>query len=734
MAETRNTLIANGQELIGALQWPKSGPGEKWHPYTLDEVRAVVHPQLQSLRQMAIHVSPETSPRREITACVDLHPAFLAKSYYPAKLFRDGGMSVLGSRSVNRAFRKHKEGEDAEGETISLFVAGNADQMDRLDQLVMNPAVGVGHIKQIRTIEEMRAQLAVERVRLNPLSSFPNYFHATLHANRDDGDLIEAFVQLVIQHGGKMASRGFRFVPGLAFVAFEASLHAIASVSQFTRLRILRSVPELRTDIVGAGSVFRSFGVGTPVNPNAAPVNGSARAAIFDGGTAGAYPPALVTDYVFPNSATPSPAEAAHGSHVTSAFLFGCGESVPGGAGAYCGVDHFRVLPTTQTPDQALDVLDRIVASLQYARTLGIPYKFANISLGPVATFFDDDVHEWTSRLDVELSDGQTLCTVAVGNNGALQNELGRIQPPGDAVNSFAIGAADSEAPRWQKAPYSAFGPGRSPGYVKPDAVAFGGSAAFPFQLYSPQMQQRIGVAGTSYASPLTLRTAAGVDALSRGVFRPVTLQALLINSCEFNARKKHTRPDVGWGRIRHIPEDIIETPPDVVRIVYQGVTRPGMPQIARIPVPKDLPADLKIKIGATFVYRAPVDPAHAANYTRAGLWVRSYAAKGRPLSLFGSGMYRTEASLRKDGQRWDTVLSAVRSIDAGKLDDPYFHINYQVRDEGEAVASKDADPLPYALIVTIEAPGANDLLARIQQQYPVLQTLQVNASVQAGI
>ncbi|WP_285404879.1 hypothetical protein [Luteibacter sp. ME-Dv--P-043b] len=59
--------------------------------------------------------------------------------------------------------------------------------------------------------------------------------------------------------------------------------------------------------------------------------------------------------------------------------------------------------------------------------------------------------------------------------------------------------------------------------------------------------------------------------------------------------------------------------------------------------------------------------------------------------------MYRTEASLRKDGQRWDTVLSAVHSIDAGKLQDPYFHINYQVRDESEAVASRDSDPLPYA-------------------------------------
>ncbi|KAL0630292.1 hypothetical protein Q9L58_010861, partial [Maublancomyces gigas] len=270
-----------------------------------------------------------------------------------------------------------------------------------------------------------------------------------------------------------------------------------------------------------------------------------------------------------------------------------------------------------------------------------------------------------------------------------------------------------------------AVGPGRSPGYVKPDLVAFGGSNAEPVPVFNPMAGTVVGVAGTSFASPLALRVAVGADALSSSVFEPITLQALMINGSEFSARS-HKRADVGWGRLTLNPEDIIYTSSDVVRIVYQGVTRPGNPQKAIIPIPKSLPVGSKVILGATFCYRAPVDSAHAINYTRAGLWVRAYKGPKKSLSLFGGAMYKTESELRRDSMRWDTVLHAKRKIDVDGLDNPYFHINYQVRDEGESVRMEDAVPMPYSLVVTIEAPGVLDLLARVQAEYPVLQTLPV--------
>jgi len=222
-----------------------------------------------------------------------------------------------------------------------------------------------------------------------------------------------------------------------------------------------------------------------------------------------------------------------------------------------------------------------------------------------------------------------------------------------------------------------------------------------------------------------------GIDVLSQSRFAPITLQALLINAAEY--RRSHKRADVGWGRIPLDPEGILYTPLDVVRVVYQGITRPGHPQKALIPVPKGLPPGTKVRIGATFCYRAPVDSAHAINYTRAGLWVRCYKAPGNSLPLFGTGMYKSEEELRRDAMRWDTVLNNSCTVNADELESPYFHINYQVRDESEAVRTEDAVPMPYALIVTLQAPGVVDLMTRIQTEFPVLQTLPVEVQVPVG-
>lgn len=102
--------------------------------------------------------------------------------------------------------------------------------------------------------------------------------------------------------------------------------------------------------------------------------------------------------------------------------------------------------------------------------------------------------------------------------------------------------------------------------------MAFGGSQKEPVPVFNPLADSVIHVAGTSFASPLALRAAVGVDVLSGSVFEPITLQALMINSSEFNTRN-HDRVDVGWGRILLDPEDILYTSPDVVRVVYQGIT-----------------------------------------------------------------------------------------------------------------------------------------------------------------
>ena len=723
MAENkRNVLIANGHELIGPLSWP-SGGGKKWLPYTISDVRTVLHQQLNDVTALANTIPSEFAPRGEITAEVILHPAFLAKSYFPATILRDSGLIILGSRPVKITPRKTKNDVSIEQETASIFVSGTADNFNSMDNRLLAPNTTISKQEQFARIESIGSYDAAQKLRISNNTRWPDYIHVTLHASETDVYVLTAFKNLVEELGGTISKRGYRFIPGLTFVTIQISPEKIQKIAKFTRVRLIRSLPELQDEWKLDSKLTKSNNsMELPVKK---PIS-NIKAAIFDGGIANAFPNHAV-EISNPLHGAPSTHELSHGVNVTSAFLYGnidpAESSLPT---PYCFVDHYRVLPTSDSPEQALDVLDRIITALRTAKITGTPYRFANISMGPVTTFFDDDVHEWTSRLDTELADGQTLCATAIGNNGLEDGELARIQPPGDAVNVLAVGSADSSQKKWNKAPYSAVGPGRSPGYVKPDLVAFGGSNKEPLPIFNPLANALVGVAGTSFSTPLALRVAAGVDALSSSVFEPVTLQALMINGCEFNSRQ-HSRADVGWGRVPLDAEEILYTPQDVVRVVYQGVTRPGHPQKAIIPIPKGLPEDLKITIGATFCYRAPVDSAHAINYTRAGLWVRAYKAPKKSLPLFGSGMYKTENELRKDSMRWDTVLHNKRQIAVKDLENPYFHINYQVRDEGESVRMEDAVPMPYALVVTIEAPGVIDLLSRVTTEYPVLNALPVS-------
>lgn len=89
--------------------------------------------------------------------------------------------------------------------------------------------------------------------------------------------------------------------------------------------------------------------------------------------------------------------------------------------------------------------------------------------------------------------------TVAVGNDGAHGQNRGRIQPPADAVNAFAVGASGGSHEKAGRASYSCLGPGRSPGVVKPDAIAFGEAKGSPLRLHAGQFGRIL----TCKASPI---------------------------------------------------------------------------------------------------------------------------------------------------------------------------------------------------------------------------------------
>lgn len=77
-------------------------------------------------------------------------------------------------------------------------------------------------------------------------------------------------------------------------------------------------------------------------------------------------------------------------------------------------VDHLRVLDKDADTEDPLELYRTLLAEQVL---LSRQYQFINLSLGPDLPIEDTDVHARTSVIDDLLSDGDTLMTVAIGNN-----------------------------------------------------------------------------------------------------------------------------------------------------------------------------------------------------------------------------------------------------------------------------------------------------------------------------
>ena len=411
-----------------------------------------------------------------------------------------------------------------------------------------------------------------------------------------------------------------------------------------------------------------------------------------------------------------------HGLAVTSAFLFG--PIQPNGAAArpFAYVDHLRVL------DKNADTED----PLELYRTLGFveevllsrQYQFVNLSLGPDLPIEDMDVHAWTSVIDDLLSDGDTLMTVAIGNNGQRDRALGlaRVQVPSDCVNALAVGAANNTEVGWARAPYSAVGPGRSPGVVKPDLMAFGGDATKYFHVLSPSKKPVLAPQlGTSFASPYLLRSAVGIRAILGVEVTPLAIKALLVHAADPST---HDKLEVGWGKV---PEDlmsIITCPPGVARVVYQGELKPGKYLRAPLPLPVG-GLNGNIRLTATFCYASPTDPQDAAAYTRAGLEtvfrpndgkIKDGKANANTKGFFDMKKYATEEERRSDMGKWETVLHGAKKMRGTSLKNPVFDIHYNAREAGGKASGPEK--IRYALIITVDAPKHANLYNEILRAY----------------
>ncbi|WP_321903940.1 S8 family peptidase [Paraburkholderia tropica] len=732
MATTGNLLLGGGEKLTSKAPI-KRGGGPKKMPYSRDEVVAALTEPLKEVQSHLAQVPREAKPRGEGVFELTLHPTFLARSHYPSKLLRAVGLRDVGSKERAIVPRKASEPrlEGKVHSTAALYVAGTLAAVQSLADNLANPKAPAYIQKELCEIESIAWISGGSKIR-GQLPSGPEriLFEIAIHADANEEDIVQAFNKYARLHEAEVdLARRIR-VGGLTFMPVTATAAQIAKLSEFTFLRVARPMPALRMaipDVVRQSLAHKNFAL-----PSVPALEPKERVAIFDGGIGTSDLSKWATEYTWPDTTDTTGPNMMHGSEVTSTFLFGSPKDGLPLPPPYMGVDHYRVLSRTSGRDPDLfDVLLRIRQALDSGK-----YRYANLSLGPRMPIDDDEVHVWTATLDQLCATHDILTTVAVGNDGSAVN-ADRIQPPGDMVNALAIGACSSPGKTWNRAPYSCKGPGRSPGFVKPDGVAFGGTEDEPFRVYSPFLNGVAGVQGTSYSAPLVLRAAAGVQALIDTKLDAISLKALLVHHVD--PAGKRPRAEVGWGRFRDNPLELLECGPSSATIIFRDTLAKGEYRRCPIPFP-DIALSGNAKIKATFCIAAQTDPEHAINYTRSGMGItfrpRAGIGEDESAEFFGIGsQYKApERELRDAAHKWETILHRDRRFDEiGVLAGPVFDVEYHARAQSRGVAPESAPDVSFALVVTLTVPGVSDLYNRVRQKYQVLQPVKLRTNVRVG-
>ncbi|MFA6662023.1 MAG: S8 family peptidase [Bacilli bacterium] len=729
MAEKRYYLLGKGELLTETVMMKSSWGGGKAFPYTFEESLERLVPEFKSVSTEVDKLSEKECPMDYAVETFTLHPSFIARSYYPSALFQVLELTPVGSRSVVVCPEKstRKEGPK-ETETSQLFVAGKRKILRAIPDIINSFAPDSQEAKDVMKIECIGVHVPV----LNSVTkikedSVNSYFEIALQLPHENDDAILTSFFSYANELSIVCFQDHSFLSGnLKFIPIMGSKTNVLKLAKFTFVRVLRVMPQLREFPV---QFVRTMPPITVSLPPIEPITDDINVAILDGGLPSDNPITPWVSRYFKGDPDAEDDKKAnfHGLAVSSAFLFGSLEPGEVKTHPYGTITHIRVIDRKTYEEDPLELYHTL--GLIQDALLAHQYTFVNLSCGPDLPVDDRDVHAWTSVIDDCLADGQTFMTIAVGNNGDQDKESGnaRIEVPSDCVNAVSVGASDSLGEDWERASYSAIGPGRRPGVIKPDLLAFGGSPKQYFHVLLPGKSPSITpVMGTSFAAPLLLRTAVCIRATLGGSISVLAIKALLIDGADRNKREQR---EVGWGRIPSDPISLITCPDGISRIIYQGDLVAGKYLRAWIPLPASVHGTVHLK--ATLCYATEVDAENSDNYTEAGLDITfrpdiSKTNKAGDVALtksfFTNKLYEPENELRNDFWKWETVMCGEKSFRSTTLNRPCFYIHYNARENGMSVYKKK---IGYALVLTIETREIADITKKILDSYPQLIPVQ---------
>lgn len=745
MSRENNFLIGKGEILTKPVTVPTGGGGKN-SPYNIEEAKDQMVKQLKDVQKVFSDLPALATPKEQVIACMTMHPRYISKSDFPEDLLRNFKLRAVGSKTESITPRKwgiKKHPETAITETY--YIAGNIDSFKYWQSQISNQMIANNSaFNKIMNIEQLRALRGIDKLK-GQIPEQQHYFEFVLH-NDNDPEITELFFEYVRQIGGEANTQKTRVIDGLTFVPVSAEREVISQIADFSFVRVARGMPSLRPfKPVTRAAISKASHLILPSGSNA---DENIKTVIFDGGLPNPQALNPWVNYIEPPGiGLPVKGYLEHGLAVTGAYLFGPLDSAHPLAQPITKVDHVRVLDVQsgQGDDQIVDVLDRITSHLD-----GGQYDLVNISLGPDISIEDDDITLWTASLDKRFANGKSVATVAAGNNGQRDapSGLNRIQIPSDAVNVLCIGAADRTTADWERAKYSAVGPGRCPGRAKPDVLAFGGSHLEPF--YTLQHDQGNFSAadqqGTSFAAPLALRSISALRSMLGKDVGHLALRALMVHHAHQGGFHLN---EVGWGKAEIDPLRMITTEDNEAVVLYQGDLLVG--QHLRIPVPiQNIALTGPITLKATLVISPEVDIQYPGAYTRSGVEV-TFRPHDRKYIQYKDGKISTHPKTyaffsktkvfsgaeyigREDGHKWEPTLKHEELFKKPEqLSNPVFDVYYHYRER--AKAANDQQPIPYALLISVKADEMPNLYNQVIRNYAsILQPYRPQNRIQLSI
>lgn len=188
-----NFIVGYGETLTTKVDI-SGGGGDKKHPYSISEAIKRISSQLKEIiSEIESKPDAECAGGRVVVKFIQ-HPSYLAKSYYPRKLFSAYGMNDIGSRAVTVEPEKWgvEKHPDA-GLASCVYVSGEKNQYRKLlNDLVSNSLTRASE-DILRTLERVEYFDASEKIKSIDSSGESLNLEVVIHASADDDYVVRAF-------------------------------------------------------------------------------------------------------------------------------------------------------------------------------------------------------------------------------------------------------------------------------------------------------------------------------------------------------------------------------------------------------------------------------------------------------------------------------------------------------------------------------------------------------------